>query len=125
VVVKDKTDRDIFLDIMRRQGEPSYVAFGLLWLNGRDLQRKPLIDRKRALRRLLGRTRSKLIIKETLYVPARGRDLFDAVLRHGLEGIMAQRAADAYTPSAKWLKIKNPRYSQAEGRRELFNPPRR
>jgi hypothetical protein len=33
--------------------------------------------------------------------------------------------ADAYTPSTKWLKIKNPRYSQAEGRGELFNPPRR
>jgi len=25
---------------------------------------------------------------------------------------------------AKWIKIKNPAYSQAEGRDELFNPPR-
>jgi hypothetical protein len=47
------------------------------------------------------------------------------VQQHDLEGIVAKRRADAYTPRAKWIKIKNPRYSQAQGRGELFNPPRR
>jgi hypothetical protein len=46
------------------------------------------------------------------------------VQRHDLEGIVAKRRNDAYTPSARWLKIQNPRYSQAEGRGELFNPPK-
>lgn len=67
VVVKDATGRDIFLNLMRRQGEASYVAFDLLWLNGRDLRDRPLTDRKRALRRVLPR-RSKLI-REALCVP--------------------------------------------------------
>jgi ATP-dependent DNA ligase len=57
-------------------------------------------------------------------VPGLGRKLFALARRHDLEGIVAKRKDDAYAPSAKWLKIKNPRYSQAEGRGELFNPPR-
>jgi ATP-dependent DNA ligase len=58
-------------------------------------------------------------------VPSRGRDLFEIVQQHDLEGIVAKRKADPYEPRAKWIKIKNPRYSQAEGRGELFNPPKR
>ena|SRR5579859_2197274 len=37
VVVKDASGRDIFLELLRRRGNASYVAFDLLWLNGRDL----------------------------------------------------------------------------------------
>ena len=44
-----------------------------------------------------------------------------AVEQHDLEGIVAKRKSDPYQPSVKWWKIKNPAYSQAEGRRELFN----
>jgi hypothetical protein len=39
------------------------------------------------------------------------------VLRHDLEGIVAKRKADAYGPRAKWIKIKNSAYSQADGAR--------
>ena len=38
-----------------------------------------------------------------------------------LEGIVAKRLRDPYVPRARWLKIKNPAYSQNEGRRELFD----
>src|SRR5689334_8299118 len=79
--------------------------------------------REEALRRLLPR-RSKLI-EEALCVPGRGRDLFALVQRHDLEGIVAKRKDDGYTPSAKCIKVKDPRYSQAEDRGELFNPPGR
>ena len=41
---------------------------------------------------------------------------------HDLEGIVAKRLADPYDPRVRWLKIKNPDYSQTEGRAELFNP---
>lgn len=43
---------------------------------------------------------------------------------HDLEGIVAKRLADPYGSRTKWLKIKNPDYSQAEGRGELFNQGR-
>jgi hypothetical protein len=45
------------------------------------------------------RTRSKLI-KGALYVPQRGRDLFDVICQHDLEDIVAKRKADAHTPRA-------------------------
>ena len=42
-----------------------------------------------------------------------------------LEGIVAKRLDDPYNPRVTWLKIKNPTYSQAEGRGDLFNGPPR
>jgi hypothetical protein len=38
-----------------------------------------------------------------------------------LEGIVAKRLADPYDTRVRWLKIKNPDYSQKVGRAELFN----
>jgi len=40
---------------------------------------------------------------------------------HDLEGIVAKRLADRYGPRVKWRKIKNPDYSQKEGRADLFD----
>jgi ATP-dependent DNA ligase len=40
---------------------------------------------------------------------------------HDLEGIVAKRLTAPYEPGTKWLKIKNPDYSQKEGRGELLN----
>jgi len=71
---KTPTERPIFLDLVRRRGDASYIAFDLLWLDGRDLRGLPLNERKRALRRLL-LPRSNLI-EDALYVSGRGRDLF-------------------------------------------------
>jgi len=51
-------------------------------------------------------------------------DLFHVVEEHHLEGI-ARRKTDACAPRARWLKIENLRYSQAEGRSELFGWDRR
>jgi hypothetical protein len=38
-----------------------------------------------------------------------------------LEGVVAKRLADPYDTRIRWRKIKNPDYSQKEGRAELFN----
>jgi ATP-dependent DNA ligase len=40
---------------------------------------------------------------------------------HDLEGVVAKRLADPYAPRVRWLKIKNPDYTQKEGRGDLFN----
>jgi ATP-dependent DNA ligase len=41
-----------------------------------------------------------------------------------LEGMVCKRKSSPYRatekPSAHWIKVKNPRYGQAEGREELF-----
>ena len=59
-------------------------------------------------------------IAETVSVETRGRQLFDLICENDLEGIVAKRLADPYEPRVKWLKIKNPDYSQKEGRGDLF-----
>jgi ATP-dependent DNA ligase len=60
-------------------------------------------------------------MSEALSVTGTGHKLFELMCAHDLEGIVAQRLQDPYGPSARWLKIKNPSYSQNEGRRELFD----
>jgi ATP-dependent DNA ligase len=59
-----------------------------------------------------------------MVVDEHGLALFEAVKRLDLEGIVAKRKADAYTPSTSWYKVLNPSYSQKEGRGDLFHPPR-
>jgi hypothetical protein len=49
-----------------------------------------------------------------------GRELFEAAYQHDLEGIVAKRKADPYGPNTAWYKLKNPTYTQAAGRGELF-----
>ena len=92
----------------------------MLWLNGEDLRPLPLIERKKRLTRLL-RRRSNHLIAEAMTIDGRGRALMAAVLEYDLEGIVAKRKGDPYRRGVHWWKIKNPAYSQAEGRHELFN----
>jgi ATP-dependent DNA ligase len=48
--------------------------------------------------------------------------LFAEVCRNDLEGVVAKLANGVYDQAARlgWLKIKNPDYSQARDRQELF-----
>ena len=42
-----------FYDLMRRRGPQCFYAFDLLWLDGEDLRERPLLERKRVLRRIV------------------------------------------------------------------------
>jgi ATP-dependent DNA ligase len=47
--------------------------------------------------------------------------LFRPVCERDLEGIVAKRKDGLYTPAeTSWVKIKNPHYSQTEGRHEFI-----
>jgi ATP-dependent DNA ligase len=52
------------------------------------------------------------------HVESFGRRLFEVVQQRDLEGIVAKRKDSAY--GLDWFKVRNPNYSQYEGRRELF-----
>jgi ATP-dependent DNA ligase len=56
-----------------------------------------------------------------LAVEEHGRELLEAVQRLDLEGIVAKRRADPYSPKTVWYKVKNPAYTQAAGRGDLFH----
>jgi len=123
VITTDETGRPLFYDLLRRTGSPTYVAFDLLWLNGADLRSLPLRERRQRLQ-TISQARSPMI-SEAVSVERRGRELFELMCAHDLEGIVAKRLADPYEPRVRWLKVKNPDYSQKEGRGDLFNTPPR
>jgi len=100
-----------------------FYAFDLLWLNGCDHRGLPLLERKRRLREIVPPRRRRCCTCTTSSAPA--LDLFEAVCRNDLEGIVAKRAEGRYTPEEPtWVKIKNRNYGQVEGRRELFEKRR-
>jgi len=103
-----------------------FIAFGLLYLNGNDLRTLPLIERKAMLKKLLRRKRSRILFLD--HVEGDGRLLFEQIVKMDLEGIVCKRKDSPYKvtqkPSRYWIKVKNARYSQLEGREELFERPR-
>jgi bifunctional non-homologous end joining protein LigD len=118
----DEEGRPIFTDLLFRKSTCIFVAFDLLYLNGNDLRSLPLIERKRELRKLLRRKLSRILYLD--HVEKDRRLLFEEIVKMDLEGMVCKRKSSPYRvtekPSPYWIKVKNPRYSQAEGREELF-----
>jgi bifunctional non-homologous end joining protein LigD len=120
LVCLDAEGRSIFNELLFRRGCPSFYAFDLLYLNGRDLRQLPLIERKEELRGLIEKSGLPDVICGK-YVEGRGIDLFSEVARLNLEGVVAKRKTGTYSTVSGWLKIKNPNYTQSERRHELFD----
>jgi bifunctional non-homologous end joining protein LigD len=113
VVALDSEGRQNFRDLLAG-GNLHYAAFDALWINGKDLRELPLTRRKRAPTGVMPETTT--VFSQVFSVEERGRDLFDAVERLDLEGIVAKRKRDAYKPETVWYKIKCRTYTQGEGR---------
>jgi bifunctional non-homologous end joining protein LigD len=117
-VALDSEGRQSFRDLTSGRGNLHYAAFDALWIEGKDLRPLLLTRRKQLLMRLIPATTT--VLSQVFSIEERGRDLFAAVQRLDLEGIVAKRKADPYRSESVWYKIKSRIYSQAEGRGELF-----
>jgi bifunctional non-homologous end joining protein LigD len=120
LVALDECGRQDFRLLMTGRGNLHYAVFDVLWLKGKDLRECLLSRRKRILSRLVKKTST--VLSPVFGVGGRGRDLFAAVQRLDLEGVVAKRMADPYAPDTVWRKVRNAAYTQMEGRRELFHP---
>jgi bifunctional non-homologous end joining protein LigD len=89
--------------------EAVLFAFDLIEHDGVDLRDLPLIERKRRLKKLLGRAK-RLSIQFVEHLTGDGPTVFDHVCRMGLEGIVSKRTDAPYRsgPSKTWVKAKNP-----------------
>lgn len=90
-----------------KAGGLHYYVFDVVWLDGYDLTRLPLIERKRILSELL--PKDDAVIKYSDHVLSTGKDFFKVALKGGLEGIMAKKATSKYELGSRtdtWLKIK-------------------
>jgi bifunctional non-homologous end joining protein LigD len=86
----------------------SACAFDLLMLNGDDMRRRPYVERKAALRKLLRHGRG---IQYVEHAEGHGDRLFAAACKLGLEGIVSKKLDASYRsgPSRIWVKVKNPK----------------
>jgi bifunctional non-homologous end joining protein LigD len=84
----DDAGRPVFRDLLFRRRQCVFIAFDLLYLNGKDLRMLPLIERKAALKKLLRRKRSRILYLD--HVESDGRLLFEQIIAMDLEGIVCQ-----------------------------------
>jgi bifunctional non-homologous end joining protein LigD len=94
--------------LLAAQNPVSYLAFDLLWLDGRP-QLELLYTRRRELLEGLGWQRGRWQVPPSFRGEA-GSDIQAVSVQQRLEGVMAKRLASRYEPgrrSAAWRKIKN------------------
>jgi bifunctional non-homologous end joining protein LigD len=90
----------------RRDANVVYFVFDLLELDGEDLTRLPLEERKRRLAKLVGKSDG--VIRYSDHVIGHGGKFFQLACKQGLEGIVSKRREQPYSPGRGkgWLKTK-------------------
>jgi bifunctional non-homologous end joining protein LigD len=87
-------------------GHLAYFVFDLLHLDGDDISRLPLEERKRRLKRLLKRPGA--VLRYADHVVGHGAHVLDEACRQGAEGIVSKRRDAPYQAGRgpTWLKTK-------------------
>jgi bifunctional non-homologous end joining protein LigD len=119
IVCLDEDGRSLFMPLLARKAQASFYAFDLLWLVDKDLRGLPLFHRKQRLQTLLRKARLPGVICAS-HIEQHGIALYQEICQRDLEGIVCKRKDSIYSSKSRWLKIKNPDYTQAVGRREMF-----
>ena len=85
-----------------------FYAFDLLWLDGEDIRREPLIDRKEKLRDLLQGLDEQGQLRLSEHFAEPGKVMLEHACRMGLEGVVSKRADAPYRSGRghDWVKSK-------------------
>ncbi|MFN2532028.1 MAG: non-homologous end-joining DNA ligase [Pyrinomonadaceae bacterium] len=113
VVAIDAAGRTSFQKLQQsigKTGDASFVfqIFDLMYLNGFDLTRTPLRQRKALLAQLLESAKSRSRLHYSDHVEGNGPAFFKEACRHGVEGIVSKLADSPYesTRNRNWQKVK-------------------
>jgi bifunctional non-homologous end joining protein LigD len=111
-IVCDENGLAVFELIRSHGSQASAVlcAFDLLELDGKDLRRRPIEERKGLLAELLRDSDSDLAVVLNKHYEEDGASVYSAACRLGCEGIVSKRLGSVYRRgrSPLWLKVKNP-----------------
>ena len=121
VIVRDDGTPDFHaLRSQHRCHEAVFIAFDLIECDGVDLRVLPLIERKRRLAQLIGKTKNRRAIQYGEHLKGNGASVLDYVCRLGLEGIVSKRVDAPYRSglSKTWVKSENPANEAARRERE-------
>jgi bifunctional non-homologous end joining protein LigD len=102
-------------DLIRHQrhgADAVLLAFDLLELDGEDLRRIPIEQRKRQLAKLVRRPQAGIVVNEVF--EGDGDVLFEHACKLACEGIVSKRLGSPYRPGRvdHWLKISKTRQRQ-------------
>jgi bifunctional non-homologous end joining protein LigD len=92
---------------LAKEAPVTYVAFDLVWLDGKSLMDRPYTERRALLREILPEGERWQVPD---HVVGGGAELLAATREQGLEGIVAKRVDSPYEPGRRtghWVKIKN------------------
>jgi len=89
-----------------RVGQLVYYVFDLLYLDGRNLMKVPLDERKQLLATVA--THAQGPIRDAGYLVGQGPEFYEEICKRGLEGIISKRRDQPYRPgrSTDWVKVK-------------------
>ena len=92
----------------RHDAAAASCAFDLLELDGEDLRRTPIEERKRILAKLLNHPREGIAFKK--HCTGDGAIIFKHARALGCEGIVSKRLGSPYRSGRTdhWVKVKNP-----------------
>lgn len=91
----------------KKDGELIYYVFDLLFLNGYDIRKLPLIERKKILEQIIRKSKTKKIIYSSHWSED-GASVFKSACDNDLEGIISKNINSQYSSGRgkNWLKIK-------------------
>lgn len=120
---------ELRIELLSQTMPATFIAFDLLYLNGKPLVELPLAERRAKLEEVVSESPRILLSR---YVETHGRRFFQGAIELGLEGAMAKRKQSIYQigkRSRDWLKFKGIKtmdcvivgYTPGEGwRKEYF-----
>jgi bifunctional non-homologous end joining protein LigD len=112
VVVVDKAGRSSFQKLQQsmKAGAATFVfqIFDLVYLDGYNLTRTPLRERKALLEELLASVKPRGPLQYSDHVVGNGAQFFKQACEYGIEGIVSKLADSVYesTRSRSWQKVK-------------------
>jgi bifunctional non-homologous end joining protein LigD len=129
VVVVDKKNVSHFQMLQQGKGPLRYAVFDCLYVEGIDLRKEPLRERREVLEKVIDKEKGGTIeLSETL--AANGIKAFVVAQKRKLEGLVAKNTASKYVEkrSHEWLKVKVHHesefviggYTEPAGAREYF-----
>jgi bifunctional non-homologous end joining protein LigD len=111
IVIVDAQGQSSFQKLQRAMGSGIhsgfvFQVFDLIYLDGYDLTRTPLIERKAALKAIC--TGGNNIIRYSEHIQGKGDEFYQHACEYGIEGIVSKLADSTYssTRNRNWLKVK-------------------
>lgn len=102
---REQTDSNLRVEILAKEIPATYVVFDVLVLNGKEVMKRKLLERKKILENIVTEDEKIVISPYT----RNGKKLFRETKKMKLEGVMAKNENSLYqeTRSKDWIKIKH------------------